>query len=115
MWPQKKAGDDFNPNVTQKVLNALYDAGRADLVDAIQQAGLKDLEFENHLLKKRVTALEQEKVNWLTRTGMFLELKKAKAAEALQKKKAWTRYLKHTVLPALAIAAWEAIKHFLFK
>lgn len=66
--PYKKP---FDPAITQQIENALFDAGREDLVDALRAAGMAQLEHELHLMKDRVKALELEKVNWMTESGMF--------------------------------------------
>ena len=66
----------FDPTITQKVKNALYEAGRKDLVDALRDSGMAELEEELHNAKERIKALELERVNWLTESGMFRALDK---------------------------------------
>lgn len=61
----------FDPTITQEISVALRDAGRDDLVDALRAAGMAEFEHELHLMKERVKALELEKVNWMTESGMF--------------------------------------------
>jgi hypothetical protein len=61
----------FDPTITQAVEVALRDAGRDDLVDALRKAGMAELEYELHLAKERIKALELERVNWMTESGMF--------------------------------------------
>src|SRR5580700_12200592 len=66
----------FDPTITQSIETALRDAGRDDLVDALRKAGMRELEHELHLAKQRLHALELEKKNWLTESGMFRALDK---------------------------------------
>lgn len=81
----------FDPTITQAVETALRDAGRDDLVDEVRKAGMRELEHELHKAKERIHALELEKVNWLTESGMFraLDNKAAKVAVKLGKKALW--------------------------
>jgi hypothetical protein len=66
----------FDPSITQKVKTALYDAGREDLLDALRDSGMAELEQELHLAKERIHALELEKKGWLTESGVFRALDK---------------------------------------
>lgn len=66
----------FDPSITQKVKNALFEAGREDLLDALRDSGMAELEENYDLLKKRVIALEQEKVNWVTESGVYRAIEK---------------------------------------
>lgn len=66
----------FDPTITQKVKNALYEAGREDLLEALRDSGMEELETELDLAKKRIHALELEKQNFLTESGMFKALDK---------------------------------------
>jgi hypothetical protein len=66
----------FDPTITQTVETALRDAGRDDLVDALRKAGMREMEEELHKAKERIHALELEKKNWLTESGMFRALDK---------------------------------------
>lgn len=66
----------FDPSITQAVETALRDAGRDDVVDLVRKAGMRELEHELHLAKERLHALELEKKNWLTESGMFRALDK---------------------------------------
>lgn len=66
----------FDASITQAVETALRDAGRDDVVDAIRKAGMRELEHELHLAKERLRALELEKANFLTESGMFRALDK---------------------------------------
>lgn len=72
----------FDPAITQKVKNALFEAGREDLVNALMDSGLRELEEQVDLLKKRIVALEIEKVKWQTESGVYriLDKKVTKAA-----------------------------------
>jgi hypothetical protein len=93
---------DFS--ITQKIRTALIDAGHADLaIEQITQP-ISELEVAHGLLIERVTALEQEKVNWQTESGVY------RAIESAQKKatgswaiKAWK------VVGGLAVAAAGAV------
>lgn len=64
----------FDPTITQSIEVALRDAGRDDLVDALRKAGMRELEHELHRAKERIHALELEKKNWMTESGMFRAL-----------------------------------------
>lgn len=66
----------FDPSITQKVKNALFEAGREDLLEALRDSGMAELEENYDLLKKRVTALEQEKVKWVTESGVYRAIEK---------------------------------------
>jgi hypothetical protein len=66
----------FDPTITQTIETALRDAGRDDLVDALRKAGMRELEESLHRAKERIHALELEKKNWLTESGMFRALDK---------------------------------------
>lgn len=66
----------FDPTITQTVETALRDAGRDDLVDALRKAGMREMEEDLHRAKERIHALELEKKNWLTESGMFKALDK---------------------------------------
>lgn len=66
----------FDPTITQKVKNALFEAGREDLLDALRDSGMAELEENYDSLKKRVIALEQEKVKWVTESGVFRAIEK---------------------------------------
>jgi ABC-type transport system involved in cytochrome bd biosynthesis fused ATPase/permease subunit len=74
--------------VTQAVETALREAGRDDVVDLVRKSGMRELEHELHLSKERIKALELEKVNWMTESGMFkaLDERAAKSAVSLGKK-----------------------------
>lgn len=61
----------FDPSITQKIEVALRDAGRDDLVDALRQAGMRELEEDLNKAKERIKAIELEKVNFMTESGMF--------------------------------------------
>jgi len=78
----------FNPSITQAVETALRDAGRDDVVDLLRKSGMRELEYELHLSNERIKALEREKVNWLTESGMFkaLDDRAAKTAVSMGKK-----------------------------
>jgi hypothetical protein len=78
----------FDPSITQAVETALRDAGRDDVVDLLRKSGMRDLEEELHRAKQRIRALEQERVNWLTESGMFkaLDERAAKTAMSMGKK-----------------------------
>lgn len=73
----------FDPAITQELETALFDAGRADLVDALRKAGMRELEEDLHKAKERIHALELEKKNWLTESGMFRALDKRAAKVAI--------------------------------
>lgn len=73
----------FDPTITQKIENALRDAGRDDLVDALRKAGMRELEENLHKAEERLHALELEKKNWLTESGMFLALENKTAKVAV--------------------------------
>lgn len=66
----------FDPTITQRVKNALYEAGREDLLEALRDSGMAELEEDLHKAKERIKALEIEKVNWLTESGMFRAIDK---------------------------------------
>lgn len=66
----------FDPTITQSIETALRDAGRDDLVDALRKAGMRELEENLHKAQERIHALELEKRNWLTESGMFKALDK---------------------------------------
>ena len=66
----------FDPTITQSVETALRDAGRDDLVDALRKAGMRELEEDLHKAKERIHALELEKRNFLTESGMFKAIDK---------------------------------------
>lgn len=66
----------FDASITQTVETALRDAGRDDVVDLLRKSGMRELEHELHKAKDRIHALELEKVNWLTESGMFRALDK---------------------------------------
>src|ERR1700685_4330801 len=91
----------FNPTITQRVKNALYEAGREDLVEALRDSGMADLEHDLHKAKERIKALELEKVNWLTESGMFQAIDE-RAAKAVV---SWGKKVGTTALHAAASAA----------
>lgn len=66
----------FDPSITQAVETALREAGRDDVVDLLRKSGMRELEHELHKTKERLHALELEKKNWLTESGMFRALDK---------------------------------------
>lgn len=105
----------FDPTITQTVELALRDAGRDDLVDALRKAGMRELEENLHKAQERIKALELEKVNWLTESGMFraLDARAAKVAVKWGKKAFWWLIgLSGTATAALA--GW-ALKHIEWK
>lgn len=59
---------DFS--VTQKVKTALIESGHTDLAIEMITEPIGELEVAYALLQNRVTALEQEKVNWQTESGV---------------------------------------------
>lgn len=61
----------FDPSITQAVETALRDAGRDDVVDLLRKSGMRELETNLHNAEERIKALEREKVNWMTESGMF--------------------------------------------
>jgi hypothetical protein len=103
----------FDPSITQKVKNALYEAGREDLLEALRDSGMAELEEECAKLKSRVIALEQEKVKWQTDSGVHriidarMNQKTAKAADWAVK--AALKGLGAAALGWLAHAAWKGI------
>jgi hypothetical protein len=64
----------FDASITQAVEVALRDAGRDDVVDLMRKSGMRELEHDLHKAKERIHALELEKVNWMTESGMFRAL-----------------------------------------
>lgn len=105
----------FDPTITQSIELALRDAGRDDLVDALRKAGMANLEESLHRAKERIHALELEKKNWLTESGMFRALDKRAAKVAIKwGKKAlwWLIGLSGTATAALA--GW-VFKHIQWK
>lgn len=81
----------FDPSITQAVETALRDAGRDDVIDLVRKSGMRELEHNLHKALERVHALELERVNWLTESGMFraLEERKGKIAVKFGKKAVW--------------------------
>lgn len=59
-----------NYSTTQKIRVALIDAGHTDLAVETISAPVRELEEEFALLKQRIVALEREKVNWQTESGV---------------------------------------------
>lgn len=80
----------FDPSITQAVETALRDAGRDDVVDLLRKSGMRELETNLHEAEMRIKALELEKVNWMTESGMFkaIDERAAKAAISWGKKAA---------------------------
>ena len=72
----------FQPTITQKVKQALYDSGHEDLVDGILESGLKEIEETVDGLKKRIIMLEQAEAKRVTETGVnrLIDAKVGKAA-----------------------------------
>lgn len=99
----------FDPTITQKVKNALYDAGREDLVEALMESGLKELEEQVDLLKKRLVALEQEKVKWQTESGVYRILDKKVTKAAFN----WMRWAIRGTLSVIGLGilklAWKGL------
>lgn len=60
----------FQPSITQKVKQALYDSGHEDLVDGILDSGLKEIEQTVDDLQKRVVMLEAGHRERVTATGV---------------------------------------------
>lgn len=91
----------FDPSITQAVETALREAGRDDVVDLVRKSGMRELEVNLHSAEERIKALELEKVNWMTESGMFkkLEERAAKTAVSFGKKAA------DAAVKTLAIAA----------
>jgi len=94
----------FDPSITQKVKNALFEAGREDLLEALRDSGMAELEENYDLLKKRVVALEQEKVNWVTESGVYRAIEKKAGRVAID----WGKWAIKGTLGAAgaAILAW---------
>lgn len=94
----------FDPSITQKVKNALYEAGREDLVEALRESGMAELETTVHKLTQRVISLEQEKVNFVTESGVYRAIGKKVGAAAID----WGKWaIRGTVATAaLALASW---------
>lgn len=113
--PYKKP---FDPAITQQIENALFDAGREDLVDALRAAGMAQLEHDLHLAKERIHALELEKKNWLTESGMFRALDKRAGKVAVS----WGKRALHAALASAGLGiislfvwilklAWKGYTH----
>lgn len=95
----------FDPAITQQVETALRDAGRDDLVDALRKAGMAELEHELHLMKERVKALEMEKVNWMTESGMFRAIDKKAGTVAVS----WGKRMLHAAAAAAGLAVVSGV------
>lgn len=89
----------FDPSITQAVETALRDAGRDDVVDLVRKAGMRELEHELHLAKERLHALELEKKNWLTESGMFRALDKKAGTVAVS----WGKRALHAAVGAAGL------------
>jgi hypothetical protein len=96
----------FDPSITQAVETALREAGRDDVVDLLRKSGMRALEEELHKANQRIKALELERVNWMTESGVFraLDLRAAKTAVNWGKKIAGAA-AKTATLAALSGAA----------
>lgn len=93
---------DFS--VTQKVKTALIDSGHTDLAIEMITEPIGELEIAHALLQNRVTALEQEKVNWQTESGVHRAIESAKEkATGNWAIKAWM------ILGGLALTAAGAV------
>ena len=93
---------DFS--VTQRIRTALIEDGRTDLaIEQITQP-ISELEEAHALLMKRVIALEMERVNWQTASGVHqaiqLDKEKTTGSWAI---KAWV------IAGSLAVAAAGAV------
>lgn len=108
----------FDPSITQKVKNALYEAGREDLVEALRDSGMAELEEELHKAKERIHALELEKKNWLTESGMFRALDKRAGKVVV----GWGKRMLHALVAAAGVGilsglvwvaklAWKGYTH----
>jgi hypothetical protein len=95
----------FDPTITQKIKNALFEAGREDLVDALRDSGMAELEEELHKAKERIHALELEKKNWLTESGMFRALDRRAGKVAVS----WGKRALQAAAGAVGIGAISAI------
>lgn len=91
----------FDPSITQAVETALREAGRDDVVDLVRKSGMRELETNLHNAEERIKALELEKVNWMTESGMFRKLEERAAKTAISAGKRMAK----AALKALAIAA----------
>lgn len=89
----------FDPTITQRVKNALFEAGREDLLEALRDSGMEELETELDLAKKRIHALELEKKNWLTESGMFRALDKRAGKVVMS----WGKKALHTAAGAAGL------------
>lgn len=78
----------FDASITQEIETALRDAGRDDVIELVRKSGMRELETNLHAAEERIKALEVERVNWLTESGMFraIDERAAKAAVSLWKK-----------------------------
>jgi len=95
---------DFS--ITQKIRTALIEDGHADLaIEQITQP-ISELEEAHARLQMRVVALEQERVNWQTESGVhrILEAKVQKTAFD------WMRFAINGALGALGLGVLWGIK-----
>lgn len=93
---------DFS--VSQRIRVALIEDGHTSLaVESITEP-IRDLEEAHALLQKRVKALESEKVEWMTRSGVFRAINEKAGKVAIN----WgTWALKGTIsAAALLLAGW---------
>jgi hypothetical protein len=93
---------DFN--VSQRIRVQLIEDGHTDLAVESITAPIRDLEEDLGLLQMRVKALELEKVNWQTESGVFRAIKAArKKTTGNWAKKAWM------IVGGLALTAAGAV------
>lgn len=93
---------DFS--VTQKIKTALIDEGYTELAIEMITQPISELEVAHALLQNRITALEQEKVNWQTASGVH------RAIESAQEKNTGSWAIKAWVIVGgLALTAAGAV------
>lgn len=75
------------------------------MVDALRKAGMRELEHKLHLAEERLHALELEKKNWLTESGMFRALKQKGEKVAV----GWGRRALHAAAGAVGLGLLSLI------
>lgn len=105
----------FDPSITQAVETALRDAGRDDVIDLVRKSGMREMEHNLHKATERIHALELEKKNWLTESGMFRALDKRATKVAVKwGKKAFWSLMGLAGTAATATVVW-ILKHVEWK
>jgi hypothetical protein len=106
-----KGREVFDPTITQKIKNALYEAGREDLVNALMDSGLRELEENFDRLQKRVLGLEQERAKFQTESGVHRIIDENRLKQLGKSAVDWSRWLVRAIGVALVGAAGAAVGH----